>query len=205
MWQKKSPLYFLVTSARKGYLFLTRKDCFQALMNNWHTRTATLALRQLLSVQVDTHLVALSPPSFGGPWSSASCRCRAGLARSSPPLGQSPHPEASPRSHEHTQTEGNALALLPSGVQQALTAQKKKKCPKKPTRRWQLRSELKIPHRLKVLLVRVSCSKCSRCWPSEKRATITIDSPKYLQTPCSSPPKSHAVTAKIPEMLRPQY
>lgn len=39
----------------------------------------------------------------------------------------------------------------------------------------------------------------------EKSHYNNRQSKKYLQTPSSSPPKSHAVTAKIPEMLRPQY
>lgn len=52
-----------------------------------------------LLLQVNTHLEALSPPSSGGPWSSASCLCPAGPAKNSPLLGQSPHPEASPRTH----------------------------------------------------------------------------------------------------------
>lgn len=130
-----------------------------------------------LLLQVNTHLEALSPPSSGGPWSSASCLCPAGPAKNSPLLGQSPHPEASPRTHSVLLREVTKV------------------------------SPLKNPKSTKLHSSQVSCSSCpagdpQQMDPAEQKLVQNVcgHAPRVNKWP-----KSHAMTTKIPKILLRQY
>ncbi len=170
------------------------------------TCTQTHKSLLLLWVQVDTHLAALSPPSFGGLWSSASCLCPAGPAKNSPPLGQSLHSEASPKTHSVslTRTDWNsggsvALSFRDGGSPRHATMSEQTNKQKCSPLRGRLRSKVdKTPAGAQVHSAQISCSSVqadgepSTTDPVKQKLVQNLSghAPQVHQNPIQWPQKS---------------